>query len=68
MLVPLPVADDVAVTDLVARRGILIRPGTEFGLPGHARITVAPAPLMERAADELLAGCRAVAEAGETAA
>lgn len=55
VLVRLPVHDDLAVTDRVARRGILIRPGTEFGLPGHARITVAPAPLMERVADEILA-------------
>jgi len=61
VLVPLPVADDMAVTDQVARRGLLLRPGTEFGLPGHARITVAPAPLMERAADELLAACRVAA-------
>jgi histidinol-phosphate/aromatic aminotransferase/cobyric acid decarboxylase-like protein len=64
VLTPLPVPDDLAVTDRVARRGLLIRAGTEFGLPGHARITVAPAPLMERAADELLAACEAV----ETAA
>jgi histidinol-phosphate aminotransferase len=63
VLVALPVADDVAVTDRVARRGILVRAGTEFGLPGHVRITVAPAPLMERVADELTAACRAVAEA-----
>lgn len=62
VLVPLPVADDVAVTDRVARRGLLFRPGTEFGLPGHTRITVAPAPLMERAAAELLDAC-AVTEA-----
>jgi histidinol-phosphate aminotransferase len=59
VLVPLPVADDRAVTEHVARRGILVRAGTEFGLPGHVRITVAPAPLMERVADELVAGCRA---------
>jgi histidinol-phosphate aminotransferase len=58
VLVPLPVADDLAVTDQVARRGLLFRPGTEFGLPGHVRITVAPAPLMERAARELVAACR----------
>jgi histidinol-phosphate aminotransferase len=63
VLVLLPVADDVAVTEHVARRGILVRAGTEFGLPGHVRITVAPAPLMERVADELVAGCRAVVEA-----
>ena len=63
VLVPLPVADDVAVTDRVARRGILLRAGTEFGLPGHVRITVAPAPLMEGAAGELLAACHALAPA-----
>jgi histidinol-phosphate aminotransferase len=68
VLVPLPVADDLAVTDYIARRGILVRAGTEFGLPGHVRITVAPAPLMERVADELVVACRAVGEAGETAA
>lgn len=67
VLVPLPLSDDLAVTDHVARRGLLIRPGTEFGLPGHVRITVAPAPLMERAAKELLAACRAVTDAGEAA-
>jgi histidinol-phosphate aminotransferase len=63
VLVRLPLSDDLAVCDLVARRGILLRAGTEFGLPGHARITVAPAPLMERAAAELLAACRALAPA-----
>jgi histidinol-phosphate aminotransferase len=53
VLVRLGVDDDLAVTDRVARRGMLVRPGTEFGLPGHVRITVAPAALMERVADEL---------------
>ena len=62
VLVPLPVADDMAVTDRAVRRGILLRPGTDFGLPGHVRITVAPAPLMERVAEELLEACRAVAD------
>jgi histidinol-phosphate/aromatic aminotransferase/cobyric acid decarboxylase-like protein len=57
VLVPLERDDDLAVTDQVARAGLLVRPGTEFGLPGYARITVAPAPLMERVADELLAAC-----------
>jgi histidinol-phosphate aminotransferase len=61
VLVRLGVEDDLEVTDRVARRGILVRPGTEFGLPGFARITVAPAPLMERVADELTDACRAVA-------
>jgi histidinol-phosphate aminotransferase len=58
VLVALDREDDLAVTDRVARAGLLVRPGTEFGLPGHARITVAPAPLMERVADELLAALR----------
>lgn len=66
VLVRLGVEDDLEVTDRVARRGMLVRPGTEFGLPGFARITVAPAPLMERVADELADACRAVA--GTTAA
>jgi histidinol-phosphate aminotransferase len=69
VLVPLEVEDDLAVTDRVARAGLLVRPGTEFGLPGHARITVAREPLMVRVADELLDACRAEAEstAGATA-
>jgi histidinol-phosphate aminotransferase len=41
--------DDVALTDLLLRRGFLIRAGSEFGLRGYARITVGPEPLMERA-------------------
>ena len=62
VLVDLGVEDDLAVADHVARRGILVRPGSEFGLPGYARITVAPAPLMERVAVELAEGCRAVTD------
>jgi histidinol-phosphate aminotransferase len=45
-------ADDVAFTDLLLRRGFLIRAGSEFGLWGYARITVGPEPLMERVAAE----------------
>jgi histidinol-phosphate aminotransferase len=55
VLVDLEGGDDMAITDHVARRGMLVRPGTEFGLPGHVRITVAPVPLMERVAEELAA-------------
>jgi histidinol-phosphate aminotransferase len=40
--------DDVALGDRLAERGILIRPGSDYGLPGHARVTVGPLPLMER--------------------
>jgi histidinol-phosphate aminotransferase len=68
VLVELGLEDDLAVADLVARRGILVRPGTEFGLPGYARITVAPAPLMERVADELAAACAEVSEQRQAAA
>jgi histidinol-phosphate aminotransferase len=49
--------DDAALADGLARSGILIRPGTEFGLPGYVRITVGPAPLMERATAEVREVC-----------
>jgi histidinol-phosphate/aromatic aminotransferase/cobyric acid decarboxylase-like protein len=52
----------------VARRGMLVRPGTEFGLPGYVRITVAPVPLMERVAAELADACAAAAGASAAAA
>jgi histidinol-phosphate aminotransferase len=64
VLIRLPAGDDVAVTDRLARRGLLIRAGSEFGLPGHVRITVAPAPLMEEAAAELADACDAVGREG----
>jgi histidinol-phosphate aminotransferase len=47
--------DDVALAEALLRRGLLIRAGSEFGLPGTVRITVAPAPVMERVAAELVA-------------
>jgi histidinol-phosphate aminotransferase len=45
--------DDVAFADALASRGILIRPGTDFGLPRHVRITVGPTVLMERVTAEI---------------
>ena len=45
--------DDLALTDGLARRGLLVRAGSEFGLDGFVRITTGPEPLMERAATEL---------------
>jgi histidinol-phosphate aminotransferase len=45
--------DDVALTDGLARRGYLVRAGSEFGLPGFVRITTGPVPLMERVAREV---------------
>jgi histidinol-phosphate/aromatic aminotransferase/cobyric acid decarboxylase-like protein len=45
--------DDVALTDGLARRGFLVRAGSEFGLTGFVRITTGPLPLMERVAAEV---------------
>jgi histidinol-phosphate aminotransferase len=45
--------DDARLFDGVLRRGILIRPGAEMGMPGWVRITVGPEPLMERVAEAL---------------
>jgi histidinol-phosphate aminotransferase len=47
--------DDAALFDGLLRRGILVRPGGDLGLPGWARITVGPEPLMERVAEALAA-------------
>ncbi len=47
--------DDIAVCEALKHRGILVRGGTEFGLPGIVRVTVAPAPVMRRAAAEIAA-------------
>jgi histidinol-phosphate aminotransferase len=46
--------DDVAVTDALARRGLLVRPGSELGLPGHLRVTTAPPRRMHEVADRLI--------------
>jgi histidinol-phosphate aminotransferase len=45
--------DDAALMDGLLRRGILVRPGSELGLPGWARITVGPEPMMDRVAEAL---------------
>jgi histidinol-phosphate aminotransferase len=47
--------DDVELTERLRQRGLLIRAGSEFGLAGTVRITVGPAPLMERVVGELAA-------------
>jgi histidinol-phosphate aminotransferase len=59
VLVSLDGRDDEAIADRVARRGIMLRACSEFQLPGYVRVTVAPQPLMERAAHELIAAWRA---------
>ena len=50
--------DDRALADALASRGILIRPGSDVGLPGYVRITVGPLPLMDRVS-EAIADARA---------
>ena len=43
--------DDAALAQAVAEEGLLVRAGSEYGLDGYIRITVGPAPLMERVAE-----------------
>ncbi len=52
--------DDVALGERMARRGLLIRPGTDYGLPGYVRVTVGPAPLIERFNTDLAEACAAL--------
>jgi histidinol-phosphate aminotransferase len=52
--------DDVVLGDRLAERGMLIRPGSDYGLPGHVRITVGPPPVLERFAAELGEVCAAL--------
>jgi histidinol-phosphate aminotransferase len=39
--------DDVAVCEALARQGYLLRAGSEFGLPGYVRVTIASEELMD---------------------
>jgi histidinol-phosphate aminotransferase len=39
--------DDQSVFEALAREGLLVRPGSEFGLPGYVRVTTGEAQLME---------------------
>jgi histidinol-phosphate aminotransferase len=50
--------DDSALAEALAARGILIRPGSDVGLPGYVRITVGPLRLMDRVS-EAIADARA---------
>lgn len=49
--------DDTALAEGLAARGLLIRPGSDFGLPGSVRITVGPIPLMEHVSAEVQTVC-----------
>ncbi len=48
-----PGGDDLALYEALARRRFLVRPGSDFGLAGHLRITVGPASLMGEVAAAL---------------
>jgi histidinol-phosphate aminotransferase len=41
-------SDDLALAQALLRRGLLVRPGRDFGMPGYIRVTIGPLPLMER--------------------
>lgn len=45
--------DDLKVADDLAREGLLVRPGTEFGLPGFLRVTTAGGDVMDLVAETL---------------
>ena len=46
--------DDVGVCEALAREGLLLRAGSEFGLGGYVRVTIGPEELMDRVADALV--------------
>jgi histidinol-phosphate aminotransferase len=48
-------ADDLGASDALARDGILVRAGSEFGLPGYVRVTTGEEELMERVGTQLAA-------------
>ena len=48
--------DDELIAREAAARGVLVRSGSEIGLPGHIRVTVGPAPLMELAGERARRG------------
>jgi histidinol-phosphate aminotransferase len=51
--------DDVRVADTLARdEGVLIRAGSEFGLPGYARVTTGEEALMDTVAECIAAAVR----------
>jgi histidinol-phosphate aminotransferase len=53
--------DRALVRELAADEGLLLRPGSDFGLDGHVRITVGPPPVMECVANAI--GARIVGRA-----
>jgi histidinol-phosphate aminotransferase len=59
--------DDLALAEALLRRGLLVRPGQDFGMAGYIRVTIGSLPLMERLASavaEALEGPPAAEAAG----
>ncbi len=50
--------DDLAIAETLAREGILIRAGTEFGLPGYVRVTTGEEALMDTVAERIARALR----------
>jgi histidinol-phosphate aminotransferase len=46
--------DDLPITESLAREGLLLRPGSELGLPGYVRVTIADNELMDLVAEKLV--------------
>ncbi|MGI8716072.1 MAG: pyridoxal phosphate-dependent aminotransferase [Solirubrobacteraceae bacterium] len=47
--------DDLSAAEALAHDGVLVRPGTEFGLPGYVRVTTGEVELMDLVAVKLTA-------------
>jgi aspartate aminotransferase len=59
VLAKAPTADDVAFTESLARRGVLVLPGTVVEVPGWFRISLtASDQMVDRALDEFAAAMR----------
>lgn len=54
--------DDVRVADQLARDGVLVRAGSEFGLPGYVRVTTGTEDLMEMVGERIAAVVRRQAQ------
>ena len=46
------------MADTLARDGVLVRAGTEFGLPGYVRVTTGEEELMESVGERIAAAVR----------
>jgi histidinol-phosphate aminotransferase len=60
-------ADDLRVSDTLARDGILVRAGSEFGLPGYVRVTTGEEQLMDQVGQQLAAAVTGLAPAAPSA-